>query len=105
MKATEDFLELVVKAHVLTVTKQLQETLTNVQGCTDLAKMLVTRFIMMSVPDIPKLLAELNSENSIQETEENTEDPAQEDSTPEANDLVYSYAVDILTIGLLWYGF
>jgi len=52
MKATEDFLELVATAHVLTADKQLQETLTNVQRCTDLAKMLVT-FIMMSVPDIP----------------------------------------------------
>ena len=104
MKATEDFLELVVTAHVLTAAKLLQETLPNVQGCTDLAKMLVTRFTVMSVPDLPKILAELNSENSAQETEVNTDDPAQE-STPEASDSVYSYAVDILTMGLLWYGF
>ena len=105
MKATEDFLELVVTAHVLTAAKLLQETLPNVQGCTDLAKMLVTRFTMMSVPDIPKILSELNSENPTQETEVNTGDCAQEESTPESNDSVYSYAVDILTMGLFWYGF
>ena len=60
---------------------------------------------MMSVPDIPKILSELNSENPTQETEVNTGDCAQEESTPEANDSVYSYAVDILTMGLFWYGF
>ena len=81
MKATEDCLELIITAHVLTAARLLQETLPNVQECTDLAKMLVTRFTVMSVPDILKILAELSSENSAQETEVNTDDPAQEEST------------------------
>ena len=120
MKATEDFLELVITAHVITASKVLQKTLPNVHKCTDIAKALVSKFITMSVPDIDKILAELRSESSATTANlPDVNDPVTASSTlpeennpvtassslPEENDTVYSYAVDFLTMGLLWYGF
>ena len=96
MKATEDFLELVLIAHVIAATKNLQETSSNTQRCTDLAKQLVTKFITISVPNLERILSK----------EKSTEDTAQDvGNSSEVMDSVYSYAVDILTMGLLWYGF
>jgi len=90
MKAIEDFLELVVVAHITAAAKMLQQELSTVQGCTDLAKALVHHFISISIPIIEQMLVQ-NSEDGIQ------------DRSPEVEitDSMYSYAVDILTLGLL----
>jgi len=109
MKAVEDFLELVVVAHVITASKMLQEeltTATTVQGCTDLSKSLVQRFIRISVPNVEQILADLNSEDATDDlNSEDTTDDSPQEVEDGINDSVHSYAVDILTLGLLWFGF
>lgn len=91
MKATEDFLETVLIAHVTAAAKDLRTSLNSgTCKCADLAKELVSKFISISIPS-------RNEEGNINSDE--TTEP------PEVNDSVYSYAVDVLTMGLLWYGF
>ena len=89
MKATEDFLEVVVFAHITAATKNLKTTLTAPLTCTDLAKKLVGKFISIPVPtfDADGNLIDDNSDFS------NTDDS------------VFLYAVDVLSMGLFWYGF
>jgi len=89
--------------------KLLQRTLPNVQQCTDLAKAIVSKFVMISVPGIEKIIEQLNSESSVE----------MPNIVPKVNDLlqqiypevsslnnsVYFYAVEFQTMGALWYGF
>ena len=131
MKATEDFLEVVLIAHVTTAAKDFQAS-SNCSGqkCTDLAKQLVTKFISVSIPSIDDVTCDNGSDGTIEDPPEvnvedpsevsdgtfedppevNVEDPSEvNDGTiedpPEVNDSVYAYAVDVLATGLLWYGF
>ena len=123
MKATEDFLEVVLIVHVTTAAKDLQAS-SNCSGqkCTNLAKQLVTKFISVSIPSIDDVTCNNGSDGTIEDPSEvsdgtfedppevNVEDPSEvNDGTiedpPEVNDSVYAYAVDVLATGLLWYGF
>ena len=86
MKATEDFLETILIAHITAAAKYLQKiSSSDALNFRDLAKRLVSKFIWISIPS-----AEI-------------EDPSP--SSPCEVDSVNSYAVDLLTMGLIWYGF
>ena len=96
--------------------------LPNVRGCSNLAKMLIQKFVQISIPDLEYFLSWLNSDDTTDNTDDtadntddtadnadnmagNSDDIAKEGDFAEVNDSVYAYAVDILTMGLLWYGF
>ena len=82
MKATEDFLETALYAHILTAAKQIIKTTDKVGDCNMVAKSLVEQFVKVSLPCDEALLREMT-----------------------CNDFVHAYAVDFLTTGLLWQGF
>ena len=82
MKATEDFLETALYAHILTAAKQIIKTTDKVGDCNMVAKSLVEQFVKVSLPCDEALLHEMT-----------------------CNDFVHAYAVDFLTTGLLWQGF
>ena len=82
MKATEDFLETALYAHILTAAKQIIKTTDKVGDCDMVAKSLVEQFVKVSLPCDEALLHEIT-----------------------CNDFVHAYAVDFLTTGLLWQGF
>ena len=85
MKATEDFLEVVLIAHVTAAAKDLQ-TSSNCSGqkCTDLAKQMVTKFISVSMPSIDDVTCNNSSDGTIEDSPEvNVEDPSEvSDGTP-----------------------
>lgn len=100
MKATEDFLEVVLIAHITAAAKDLQASLNStVHKCTDLAKQLVSKFISISIPSF-----DATCDSTSNDLFENMTNPS-EASESEVNDSVYSYAVDVLTMELFWYGF
>ena len=84
MKAAEDFLEVVLYAHVLSATKQVMKTSDTSRVCKAAAKSVVETFVRIS----------LSFAESISP-------PVHEKS----DDTVYAYATDFLTLGLLWHGF
>ena len=82
MKATEDFLETVLHAHILTAAKQIMKMTDDIGDCNLVAKSLVEQFVKVSLP---------------------CDEALQHETT--CNDFVHAYAVDFLTTGLLWQGF
>ena len=80
MKATEDFFETVLSAYIVTAAKEVMIT-DNLHDCNAVAKALVKKFVAISLPS----------------------DDQSSASSP--NDSVHAYAVDFLTLGLIWYGF
>jgi len=87
MKATEDFLELVIFAHIIVAAKNVKANVTATHTCTDLAKKLVNKFILISVPAF----------DAIGKRKDDTSDDLDPYKT---NDSVFLYAVDILSMGL-----
>ena len=79
MKATEDFLEVVLIAHVTTAAKDLQaSSKCSGQKCTDLAKQLVTKFISVSISSIDDVTCNNGSNRTIEDPPEvNVEDPSE----------------------------
>ena len=93
MKACEDILEVVLYGHTTaaakTVTLTSEECMVN-----DIAGKIISNFVKITTPNIP------NDDSSLED--DSLEGTATEDAE---QDSVYTYAVDLLTIGLLWYGF
>ena len=87
MKATEDFLDVVLTVHILAAARELQSGSTALPSCKDLVKQIVSKFLNISIP------------------------PATSDSNPSAQnsdyskDSVFAYAVDVLSLCLIWYAF
>ena len=80
MKATEDFLMVVLHGYIVAgATKLINDEPTAVSSCCEIAKSLVSRWIKISLP------------SSIT------------DVPPKGTD--YGYALDIMSLGLLWHGF
>ena len=87
MKATEDFLETALYAHIVAAAKQVIKTTGEVSDCNVLAKGIVEQFVKVSLPCFCD-----DDDESL---------PCEATCT----DFVYAYAVDFLTIGLLWQGY
>lgn len=84
MKAAEDFLEVVLRPHVVSATKQVMKTLNTPGDCKAVAKFVVEKFVRVSLPSAG---------------------PTSSSSREPSDDTVYAYATDFLTLGLLWHGF
>lgn len=82
MKATEDFLETALYAHIIAAAKQIIKTTGEVGDCNVVAKDLIQRFVKVSLLCDQPLPREVTCTN-----------------------FVHAYAVDFLTIGLLWQGY
>ena len=82
MKATEDFLETVLHAHILTAAKQIMKMTDDIGDCNLVAKSLVEQFVKVSLP---------------------CDEAIQHETT--CNDFVHAYAVDFLTTRWPWQGF
>ena len=82
MKASEDFLEAVLSAHVVTAAKEIMATKTLPTDCEAVAKAIVQQFVNITLP-----------------SDEPTTDSAS------SCDCVQAYAMDFLTLGLLWHGY
>lgn len=80
MKATEDFFETALSAFIVTAAKEVMAT-DALHDCNAVAKALVKKFVVVSLP---------------------SDDPS---SVSLPTDSVYAYAIDFLTLGLLWHGF
>ena len=78
MKAAEDFLLVVLHAHVVAAANELMQLLP-CESAIELAKLVITNYVHFP-----------------QETEEIVQP---------SRDLVYLYATELLTFGLLWHGF
>jgi len=92
MKATEDFLELVIFAHVIVAAKNVKANVTAIHTCTDLAKKLVDKFVLISVP-------------SFDANGKRNDDTSDDPDPYKTDDSVFLYAVDILSMGFFWYAF
>ena len=89
MKASEDFLEVVVYGHVIAAAKELTSTTSEESTVHDISEKIISSFVKITIPSL------CNDDSS--ENFGNSRD-AEKDS-------VYTYAKDLLTMGLLWYGF
>ena len=105
MKAAEDFLDVVLCAHVLTAAEQVMESPENGSvhlDCKAVANLITEQFVKISIPQLEEESTDATS------TTGNDENPISvpllsTDATP--GDSVYTYATDFLTTALLWYGF
>ena len=106
MKACEDFLENVLYGHVLAAAKVSSD-----EGCSvnDVAGKIVSNFVKVTTPcfseddSFESSDCVEDADSTIEETDATAEDP---DATVDAErDTVHTYAVDFLTMSLLWYGF
>lgn len=83
MKATEDFLLVTLFAHIAAAAKISIESNDTGGDCNEIAKDIVAKYVKINLPsDLPS--HELDDFS---------------------NDTVYGYAVDLMTMGLLWHGF
>ena len=134
MKATEDFLDVTLIAHVIAAGKELQSVSTETLSYRDLAKQIVSKFVTISIPNIndnnmddsnvTPVFGETptTGDASATDKESATEEVAatnEESATEEVaaadeespteeesfNDSVYAYAVDLLGLGLFWHAF
>ena len=87
MKATEDFLEILLSAYIVAAAKEVMAT----DDCNAVAKALVEKFVVISLPPV--------------EPSSPSDDHESSSHLSSTNDSVYAYAVDFLTMGLLWHGF
>ena len=93
MKAAEDFLEVVLFAHVITAAEQVMKT-RNIQiDCEVVADSIINNFVTVSIPTIDEPAS--NSD---------TDEPASNSDTlcSSNKDFIYAYATDYLT--MLCYG-
>ena len=83
MKAAEDFLNVIMCAHVTTAAEQvMDESRNSSPDCKAIAESIVNKFVNISIPD-----------------------SAVSGNVTNVNDSVYAYATDFLTMALLWHGF
>ena len=52
MKATEDFLDVVLTAHIIAAARELLSVSTAVPNCMDLAKQIISKYVNISIPTI-----------------------------------------------------
>ena len=108
MKATESFFEVVLFAHVIAASNEFKSETADVN---ELAQKIVSNFVKLTVPPPNESTtssteedSECDEENSsIEDADCDSEESASEEGTE--TDYVFTYAVDLLTVTLLWYGF
>ena len=105
MKATESFIEVVLFAHVIAASEEFVSETSDVQ---ELAGKIVSKFVKLTVPmldeDTSTEDAECDRDTNFS-TQEDTEcENCSTDQDTEVDD-VFTYAVDLLNVSLLWYGF
>ena len=105
MKAAEDFLEVVLFAHVITAAEQVMKT-RNIQiDCEVVADSIINNFVTVSIPTIDEPAS--NSDTDEPAANSDTDEPASNSDTlcSSNKDFIYAYATDYLTMALLWHGF
>ena len=109
MKASESVFEVVVFAHVIAASNEFKTETTDVH---ELAHKIVSNFVKLTVPPLNESTTSSTEEDSECDNEESsfTEDAdcdSEESSNEEGpgTDHVFTYAADLLTVSLLWYGF
>jgi len=95
MKAAEDFLDVVLCAHVLTAAEHVQQSESAYLDCKAVANLIVENFVKISLPQL--------EENATSGGSDRGSTSTRLDET--AGDSVYTYATDFLTMALIWYGF
>ena len=92
MKAFEDFLLVVLSAHLIVAAKVISsENLT----CTEIAKEIVSKFVKISIPTI----------ESMSDSNQTTAASQASNTSPLHTSTANLYAIDLVTLGLLWHGF
>ena len=91
MKAMEDFFETVLSAYIVAAAKEVMTT-DDLHDCNAVAKILVEKVVVISLPPVEPSSPSDDHESSSHLSSTN-------------HDSVYAYAVDFLTMGLLWHGF
>ena len=91
MKATEDFLDVVLTAHIIAAARELLSVSTAVPNCMDLAKQIISKYVNISIPTI-------SDDSNVTADSSATADNF-------LNDSVYAYAADVLSMGLFWDAF
>jgi len=81
MKASEDFFETVLSAHIITAAKEIMATKRLPIDCNTVAKAIVQQYVNISLP---------------------SDEPTTNSSS---SDFVRAYAMDFLTLALLWHGY
>ena len=92
MKAFEDFLLVVLSAHII-VAAELVSSDASLDTCTEIAKKIISKFVKISIPT-------LESSDGPQTTE-----VPQTNTVPPNTSTANLYATDLVTLGLLWHGF
>ena len=90
MKATEDFLETALYAHIVAAAKQIIKTTGEVSDCDVMAKGVIKQFVKVSLP-------------CFDDDDDDDDEPLPCEVT--CTDFVRAYRVDFLTIGLPWQGY
>ena len=84
MKAAEDFLHVVLCAHVTTAAEQVMKEAENrSQDCKFIADSIIEKFVKLAIPT----------------------NEAVSDNATDVGNSVYTYVTDFLTMALLWHGF
>lgn len=116
MKACEDFLEVVLYGHVLAAAEESTSASDEEYTVNNIAEKIVSNFVKLTTPCFSEDDS-FESADTVEDADSTAEDV---DSTAEdadattgdtdtivdaEKDTVHSYAVDFLTLSLLWYGF
>ena len=111
MKATEDFFETVLSGYIVAAAKEVMAT-DDLHDCNTVAKALVEKFVDISLPPIePSSSDDQESPSDDQESLADDQVSPADDQESSSHlsyvnhDSVYAYAIDFLTMGLLWHGF
>ena len=104
MKAAEDFLEVVLFAHVIVAAEELMTSGNMRVDCEVVADSIVNNFVRLSIPTNDEPAS--NSDTNEPASNSDADEPASDSETCSSNeDSVYAYATDYLMMALLWNGF
>ena len=98
MKATEDFLLVTLFAHVAAAARQIIDSNNDIgTDCNDIAKNIVAQYVQINMP----------SQESEDDIDVSRDAPylSSQESDDVSSDGVYNYAVELMSMGLLWHGF
>lgn len=104
MKAAEDFLEVVLFAHVIAAAEEVMKHGNMRVDCEVVADSIVNNFVRLSIPTNDEPAS--NSDTNEPASNSDADEPASDSETCSSNeDSVYAYAADYLMMALLWHGF
>ena len=110
MKATEDFIEVVLYSHILAAAKECSDNSPNM-SCDEIAKQIVERFVKITIPSFDDDETPISDENTSY-SEPTDSQPASsqlanssQNTEENHSDSVHSYAIDLLSTALFWHAF